>query len=87
MSKKRKYPCPCCGNYTYDQPAKDSYDICSVCYWEDDPIQLLDPDYDGGANIPSLNQARENYRRIGAYYESALPHVRPPKPSELPENN
>ena len=39
----------------------DEYDICEVCNWENDPVQLVNPDLAGGANRMSLNQAREAY--------------------------
>ena len=55
MSKKIK--CPCCGKAYVDE-----YEICDECSWENDPIQLDDPDFDGGANDMSLNEAREAYR-------------------------
>ncbi len=42
-----KYKCPCCGFYTFEHRPNGSYDLCDVCYWEDDPIQLDDPDFDG----------------------------------------
>lgn len=29
-----KYKCPCCGCYTLDE--RGAYDICPVCFWEDD---------------------------------------------------
>lgn len=49
--------CPCCG-----KTAVREYDICSVCHWENDPIQNDYPDFGGGANIMSLNQAKEAYK-------------------------
>ena len=39
----------------------EEYDICEVCDWENDPVQLWKPDRPGGANIMSLNEAREAY--------------------------
>ena len=36
-----KYKCPCCGFYTFDEKLNGNYDICPVCFWEDDPIQLM----------------------------------------------
>ncbi len=39
------------------------YDICEECFWENDPVQLNDPDFDGGANEMSLNEAREAYQK------------------------
>jgi hypothetical protein len=58
--------------------------ICAVCFWEDDDVQLENPDFAGGANRPSLNQARESYRTLGAKDEQARPHVRLPREDELP---
>ena len=49
-----KYKCPCCGFYTFDEKLNGNYDICPVCFWEDDPIQLEDNEYKGGANRVSL---------------------------------
>jgi hypothetical protein len=37
------------------------YEICEVCEWEDDPVQSTDPGYTGGANMLSLNKAREEW--------------------------
>lgn len=52
--------CPCCGKFKLDEVGK--YEICGICGWEDDPVQRKDPDFDGGANIISLNEARDRYR-------------------------
>ena len=79
-----RHPCPCCGYLTFRHPANGSYDICHVCFWEDDPVQLRDADFEGGANVPSLNQARENFARFGAIDERFRDAVRPPRPSEVP---
>ncbi|HDS1074490.1 TPA: hypothetical protein QDZ65_001500 [Stenotrophomonas maltophilia] len=49
-------PCPCCGNLTISE--NGNYEICSICQWEDDPVQSKSPDYSGGANSSSLNVAR-----------------------------
>ena len=63
MNKNKKddclFPCPCCGSKEISQ--KGCYEICEECNWEDDPIQSADPDYMGGANKLSLNQARNKY--------------------------
>src|ERR1051325_1133679 len=49
----QKYPCPACGFLVFDEPA-GSYEICPVCDWEDDPVQLTWPGLKGGANAKSL---------------------------------
>lgn len=62
---KQLYTCPCCGYRTLsDLPG--SYEICHVCFWEDDQVQILDPWYAGGANRPSLIEAQQNFSRFGA---------------------
>jgi len=76
------FPCPCCGYLTIEEPGE--WEICSVCFWEDDSVQERDPDFSGGANDLSLNQSRENFLRIGAVEERFLKDVRPPKPEEIP---
>jgi hypothetical protein len=62
-----KYRCPCCGQATLEERGGD--EVCHVCYWQDEGQD--DPVADevwGGANGKlSLNQARENFRRCGAY--------------------
>lgn len=55
------YPCPCCGSKVITTPG--AYEICDECGWEDDPVQSADPDYAGGANKTSLNQARKEWMR------------------------
>ncbi|WP_372342176.1 CPCC family cysteine-rich protein [Geothrix sp. PMB-07] len=47
------YPCPSCGFIVFDEPI-GSYDICPLCGWEDDPVQLATPGLRGGANGGSL---------------------------------
>ncbi len=80
----KKFKCPCCGNYTLEEEPTDTYEICSVCFWEDDPLQFRNHDYVGGANKMSLNEARENYKMFGAKGKESLSHVRPPKSDEIP---
>jgi hypothetical protein len=81
---KRRYPCPCCGYLTLTTEPPGSYELCPVCYWEDDGIQFEDPTYEGGANKESLNAARANFRTFGASSRSALSHVRRPLAEEEP---
>ncbi|GGU56626.1 hypothetical protein GCM10010211_21890 [Streptomyces albospinus] len=44
-----------------------SYDICSVCFWEDGLVQLRWP-WSFGANAVCLVDAQRNYQRFGASY-------------------
>ena len=57
----KQYSCPCCGSLTLDEEPPGTYEICPVCGWEDDPVQFDDPDYAGGANTMSLNEAKKAY--------------------------
>jgi hypothetical protein len=63
-----------------DEPG--SYDICPVCFWEDDIVQLRWPNFSGGANRPSLIDAQKNVSRLGAVEERLAPYVRPPTAAE-----
>jgi len=72
-------PCPCCGHQTFGE--QGTYEICDVCYWEDDLGQLRWP-WSFGANAVCLVDAQRNYQRFGAMEERFLKHVRPPTPDE-----
>lgn len=71
-----KYACPCCGCLTLDAPPPGTYDICSVCFWEDDPGQYHDTELLYGANPVCLREARENFIQFGACEKGMLPYVR-----------
>ncbi|AEE44322.1 CPCC family cysteine-rich protein [Cellulomonas fimi] len=75
------YPCPCCGHITFGE-APGSYEICAVCFWEDDAVQLRWPNYRGGANTPSLIEAQRAYVELGAMERRFIGHVRPADESE-----
>lgn len=83
INRFNKYQCPCCGYYTLETQPDNTFQLCPVCYWEDDGIQLHDLDYTGGANRVSLNQARENFKNFGAIEEQFKALVRAPNEDEL----
>ncbi|MRC19498.1 hypothetical protein GH866_28460 [Bacillus thuringiensis] len=56
-----KYTCPCCGYKTLEEEPPGTFDICSICFWEDDNVQFDDPDYEGGANEDSLRQYQKAF--------------------------
>lgn len=56
-----KYTCPCCGYKTLDEKPPGTYEICDICFWEDDEIQFRDPDFEGGANEESLRQCQKAF--------------------------
>lgn len=61
-----KFPCPACGFLVFGEPA-GSYDICPVCNWEDDYVQLRHP-LVRGANAQNLFE----YQRSVALREVPL---------------
>jgi len=85
----KKYKCPCCGFYTFESDFEYGplFEYCDVCAWQYDPVAHEYPDRVIGANHISLNDARENYKRMGVSKERQKDCVRPPLEEELPENN
>jgi len=79
--------CPCCGCRTLSE--RSAFEICEVCYWEDDGQDDGDADENrGGPNGSlSLTEARANYLRIGACEESMVSNVRAPRPEERQEQS
>ncbi len=77
--------CPCCGYKTLSE--KGGYDICPICFWEDDNVQFEDPDYEGGANIVSLRQAQKNFIEFGASEKRFTKNVRKPSQSDEKDPN
>lgn len=75
-----KYVCKCCGCAALD--SDDEYDICPVCFWEKDKTQESDPEYKGGANAVSLNEARKNYAEFGVGDKRFTEMVRRPETIE-----
>ncbi|GAA5214241.1 CPCC family cysteine-rich protein [Corallincola platygyrae] len=68
------YQCPCCDHFTLEQRGR--YEICPVCFWEDEP--LLDDDEGSAANHGvSLTDARINFLTLGASYPEMKKHVIP----------
>jgi Cysteine-rich CPCC len=84
LTLQTRFACPCCGFVTLDQEPPGTYMICEVCFWEDDGVQFRDPDYRGGANKVSLNEARENFRVDAVSELRFRSKVRSPRPEERP---
>jgi hypothetical protein len=80
-----RFRCRCCGNLTLS--ARDYYEICPVCRWEDDPTTIFFPGERRGGPGPnhvSLSEARTNYRTNGVSEPAAGGHPREPYPAERP---
>lgn len=80
-----RFPCACCDMLTLSEVVgRGTHHTCPVCSWEDDGVQFDDLDYEGGANRPSLRQARANYARVGSSQERFVDRSREPQPHERP---
>jgi hypothetical protein len=69
------HTCPCCGYKTLIEPP-GSHDICAICFWEDDIVQLAFPDCAGGPNKCSLIEGQQNFDEFGACERRVQSHVR-----------
>jgi Cysteine-rich CPCC len=63
-------------------PERGCYEVCPVCWWEDDLEQAELPWAWGGANGISLVEAQQAYLRHGAMDADAVLKVRLPKADE-----
>lgn len=79
----KKYQCPCCDYYTLSEKAGNTFQLCPVCFWEDDGVQLNDTTYTGGANELSLQESRLNFKKYGYSDENFKNLVRVPSEEEL----
>jgi hypothetical protein len=77
QGKSGLFRCPCCLYFTLHTVG--GYDICPVCFWEDDGT---DSQHAFTPNGCSLDEGRDNYRRCGASKDDMLKHCRPPLPEE-----
>lgn len=80
---EKAYRCPCCRYKTLYGRA--GYEICKVCFWEDDGQDDHDADdARGGPNGElSLKQARLNFLEFGACDRKFDSNVRQPLSDEL----
>jgi hypothetical protein len=77
------YKCPCCGYKTLSE--RGGFEICPVCFWEDDGQDEQDADIvRGGPNRSlSLAQARANFHNFGACEKRFIKNVRKPLSEEI----
>lgn len=70
-----QYPCPCCSYLVFTE-LPGSFQLCPICGWEDDALQLQYPE-EAGTNPVPLHEAQQNYLRTGAIAPERLGGVRP----------
>ena len=77
------YRCPCCDFKTLH--GRGAFEICPVCYWEDDGQDQHNADLvRGGPNgVLSLTEAQKNFREFGASDPKFTTDVRKPFHEEL----
>lgn len=75
------FPCVCCGHLTLGG-SPGSHEICPVCFWEDDRVQLRWPNWAGGANRPSLIEAQADFMKFGVCEKRFVTNVRSPRGDE-----
>ena len=80
------FPCPCCGYLVFGEPP-GSFDICPICDWEDDNVQLAFPDLAGGANGVSLIQAQQNFAAFGTSDSRTKSRVRSPRETDARDSD
>ena len=74
--KSSPHQCSCCDYFTLE--TRGNFDICPVCFWEDDGTEFHELDNESGANHGStLRQARSNFSTLGASESEMLSHVLP----------
>jgi hypothetical protein len=66
------HQCACCDYFTLTE---GHWEICPVCFWEDDGLGLSAPDEVSGPNHISLRQARANFQAFGACDQRMIANV------------
>lgn len=56
--------CQCCDYFTLSE--RGCWELCKVCFWEDEELDFDAPDFVSGANHITLREGRENFSRLGA---------------------
>ncbi len=67
--KIKKHTCVCCGHRVFDNLF--NFEICPVCGWEDDPLQIRFP-LEKGSNRVCLVEAQVNFAKTGVLYKGFL---------------
>lgn len=65
--------CPCCDYFTLTN--RGHYDICEICFWEDDGHDLTKLKTHSGPNHMTLEEGRMNFLKFGACTEKSVNYV------------
>ena len=77
---KAMYNCPVCGCRTLEE--RGGYEICPVCFWEDDGGLREDSPNSANEGLTMI-EAKENFARYGAFSKKHKDKVRKPNESEI----
>ena len=75
--------CLCCGYKTLSTPG--AFELCQVCWWQDDGQDDSDADVVRGTvnGMLSLSEARRNFSLCAAAHPKFVSHVRAPREGEI----
>lgn len=79
---EKSFRCPCCRYKTLH--SRGGFELCPICFWEDDGQDDGDADViRGGPNgTLSLDDARKNFKALGAMDLRFVKNVRAPMQDE-----
>ncbi len=83
---KPNHPCPACGFLVFTALNEQS-EICPICGWQNDVLDLQELYEPAGPNKVSLEQAQINFVRIGAKSATSLSSVRRPNDCDYRDPN
>ena len=63
-SKGDKFQCSCCDYFTLEE--RGGYEVCPICFWEDDGMDIDEADTHSGPNHITLREGRQNFKKLGA---------------------
>jgi hypothetical protein len=72
---KAMHQCPCCDYFSLESWGE--YEICRVCFWEHDGLDVDELDEHSGPNHLTLRDARRNFAEFGACDRAMLKNVIP----------
>lgn len=82
-ARPSSFRCPCCDHLSL--ASRGDYDICEICYWEDDGTDDVLYSTPFSPNHMTLAQGRLNYKTFGACTRAMLCHVKMPSADQAAE--
>lgn len=76
------HPCPACGYYMFST-LNDQSEICEICFWQTDLVDLQSMYQPMGPNHVSLEDAQKNFSAIGAIEQRFVDKVRQPNEKDV----